>query len=264
MKIAVLGCGNMATPIVEKMYESNIDLQFFTYTPSETRAIILANKVKGEAICELSNFPKVDYCFIACKPQQFEALVRQMPESLKSVDTISIMAGIPVSRLTKELGHDRVIRVMPNTPIMLGAGISLIYGQVPNSDKFRIQIKNWFDLCGLTVDVKTEKEFDELTTISGSGPAYIFNFARGYFSKLQSLGIENDTARKIVNSMFSGASLLMENDTSSLINLMNNVTSKGGVTESALAVLNQDEALLKLISTSIDAAIKRSDELSLL
>lgn len=257
MKIAVLGCGNMSTPIVERIFESEPTLKFYTYTPSQTKAMELAKKVNGVHVKDILQFPSVDFVLIACKPQQFADLLNIMPEHLKSAHIISIMAGISIQRIQIGVGHDNIVRVMPNTPVKLGYGISLIYG------KDNGVVRSWFNYCGMTIEVESEKQFNELTTFTGSAPAYIFKFAQSYFIKLRELNQDEQSARDIVASMFLGASLLMNAGPSiPLEDLIRQVTSKAGVTEAALKVLNNNGVLDHLVSDSIDHAIARSIELS--
>jgi pyrroline-5-carboxylate reductase len=265
MKIAVLGCGNMASPIIERIYQADSKLCFYTYTPSSTKAIRLAQKVNGVHVKELCDFPvDIDYVLVACKPQQFSNLIEGIPDSLKKAKFISIMAGIPLEKIQKEIKHDCVIRVMPNTPVKLGEGISLVYSNSDKYSKETKQVSKWFSYCGIIHEVTSEREFDQLTTITGSAPAYIFSFAKSYFLKLKELNQTDEHARKMVEQMFLGSSMLMKSDAQELSELITQVTSKGGVTQAALKVFtsNGTNQLDRLVSLSIDQAILRSEELS--
>ena len=150
---------------------------------------------------------------------------------------------------------------MPNTPIAIAQGISLIYKNENCSKANSRMIKTWFEYCGDVIETKTEKEFDELMLFSGSGPGYLFYIADAYFQKLVSMGHDINTARKLINKLFVGSSLLMGQSEESLNTLCKNVTSKGGVTQAALEHL-ESNYLHKLISDSISAANERSKQLT--
>lgn len=258
MRIAVLGCGNMATPIIRSIYKKYKNLEFFTYTPSQEKAISLANDVSGTHVKNLSELKNIDYWFIACKPQQFDDLAKEITEQTKDGKVISIMAAIGEEKIRKSLQAKEVFRLMPNTPIAINRGISLYY----STSRDEKLVKEWMNACGLVIECKSEKEFDQLMTVSGSGPGYIFYLANLYYQELIKMGRSKEESRKILVQLFLGSALLMEDSTDDFDILAKKVTSKGGVTEAALNIFEQKD-LASIVSDSLIAALDRSNQLSL-
>lgn len=262
MKIAVIGCGNMAWPIVNTICKNEKEIKFFTYTPSQTRAKQLAKAVSGVHVSSLDEFPEVDLWIIACKPQQLQDLASNLKGRLSGKNIISILASTSISSLENALGTNKIIRIMPNTPSALGKGISLLVSAEGVTRDFESKVFQLFQYCGEVIKTKSEKDFDELTVFSGSGPAYVFRFALAYFKKLIDLGYDEAIARKLVDQLFLGSSELMKGDSSSYQEMVDKVTSKGGVTIEAINILEQNSSLDNMVGKSIDNAILRGREIS--
>lgn len=261
MKIAVIGCGNMSVPIVSSIAKVYPEIEFHTFTPSKTRAIELANKVGGTFHKELATIVDMDYWLIACKPQQLNDLSLKLGEGFKNQKIISILAGTSIESLSNKLNTNMIFRVMPNTPCSLGLGISLIMTAKNVKSEDKIKLADLFKTCGEIINVESEKEFDELTIFSGSGPAYVFRFAKSYFLKLKQLGFSDELSRKLLDQLFLGSAHLMKNSNEDLETMIDKVTSKGGVTIEAIDVLEKN-ALDKIIDKSIDAGIIRAKQIS--
>ncbi len=262
--IAVIGCGNMASAIVKGINEKYPEVSFLTYTPSFTRAQKLANSVQGKAVKNLKELDAAEILIIACKPQQFNQFVNDFNQAfdLKNKLIVSIMAAIDSDTIAKKLNSKNIIRIMPNTPALIGKGISLMYAAGGVSHSHKDLIEKYFSACSEVYPLKSEKEFDEITTISGSGPAYVFYFAKTLADKLQTLGLEDQLSRKMITQLFEGAIDLIKQDQSkSLDKLISEVTSKGGVTIEAIKTY-QDKNLDQITNDAIDAAIKRSNEIT--
>lgn len=261
MNIAVIGCGNMAFPIVTRIAKSFPEIIFHTFTPSKIKAQKLAKEVNGKFHETLDSLIDIDYWLIACKPQQLQKLSESLGDNFKEQKIISILASTNFLSLEKNLRTKDIIRVMPNTPASIGEGISLMSSS-PNMDsKYIDLISNYFKACGEVINVDSEKEFDELTVFSGSGPAYVFRFANSYYKKLLDLGHEEELARKLVNQLFLGSSHLMMNDSENLGTMIDKVTSKAGVTIEAIKVLEKN-SIDQIISDSIDGALLRGKQIA--
>ena len=261
--IGVIGCGNMASAIVKGIHAIYKQEKFLTYTPSKTRAKTLADAVNGKQVDELSSLNEADTLMIGCKPQQFDVLASQLRESisLKDKHIVSIMAAMPVETIKKKLGVTKVTRVMPNTPMLYNEGISLILNS-GTTEKEESTVLKWFSACGKVHMLESEQAFDQVTTVSGSGPAYVFQFAKTMVDKLETWGVESNQAREIVTQLFKGSTKLMElNSDISLEELIDQVTSKGGVTIEAVKVYKA-EGIAEMTSKALDAAFKRSEEMT--
>lgn len=262
--IGVIGCGNMASAIVKGVNRVYPEEKFLTYTPSHTRAKELAAAVGGEAAKNLENLAAADSIIIGCKPQQFGDLAGNLEGKfdLGSKHFISIMAALPLKAIQDKLGAKRVTRVMPNTPSLFNEGVSLILHADEVETKERELSLKIFSSCSKTHLLKSEESFDQVTTVSGSGPAYVFLFAKTMADQLVAWGIEAGEARSIVNQLFIGSSKLMqENRDTALDELIAQVTSKGGVTIEAVNVF-KEKNLGEITSEALLAAFKRSRELT--
>lgn len=262
--IGVIGCGNMAQAIVKGYYKNNNSVEFLTYTPSFTRADELAREVNGAAAKELGELKRADSIVIACKPQQLDSLCESIKSAgldLSHKHIISILAATPIESLKLKLAVSQVTRVMPNTPSLVGKGMSLLIHSIEVTDQQKDLVSDFFTSCGEVALMPNELTFDQVTTVSGSGPAYVFLFAQTMADKLVSWGVAEDEAKKIVIQLFCGSSELMKDQSeNTLSELVDKVTSKGGVTIEAVKSYQADK-LDQITSKALDAAFKRSEEM---
>lgn len=262
--IGVIGCGNMASAIVHGISKAFQDEKFLTYTPSFTRAEKLAREISGRAVKDLEDLRDCDTIIIGCKPQQFETLVQELKGKFDYSNKyfISIMAAVSLKSIQSKLGVTKVSRVMPNTPSMQGEGVSLILHAQKVAESERKKCFDYFSACSKVFPLSNEKLFDQVTTVSGSGPAYVFYFAKTMADQLESWGIDSQEAKDIVIQLFKGSAKLMEeNKKDSLGNLIDKVTSKAGVTIEAIKVY-QEKKLDEITKSATEAAFKRSLEIT--
>lgn len=261
MEIAVLGCGNMASALVEGMFQHDENLKFHTFTPSFTRAEKLANNVSGKSYKDIEDIPECDFYMIACKPQQVEELSKSLLQSLpKDKNILSILAGTGSKQLSDLFNSKKIIRVMPNTPCLVGEGVNLVYFSEEVSEQTRTFIVNQLENISEVFQLKEEKGIDDYVGISGSGPAYIFEIARILAAKAKSLGLEDYDASIMANQMIYGAAKMLVTSEDNAETLRNKVTSKKGVTYEALEVLKEYQ-LEKAFNVALDKATQRSIEL---
>lgn len=263
MKIAVIGCGNMASAVVKQLHKSNKDIKFYTYTPSITRAKSLAEEVNGTVVEDFNSFEidLIDYWLIGCKPQQVDELAKNMSEKLKDKVIVSMLAATSVEKLSRVFKTNKIIRIMPNTPIALGLGVTLVKSSDELDGLVKDKFLNSLEAGSYIIETKTEKELDELTVFSGSGPAYVFYFAYTLEQKLLNMGYEQAMCRELINNLFVGSSALMKDTSSSLSDLVDQVTSKGGVTIEAIKEYRSND-LGNISSKAIEQALKRTDEIT--
>ncbi len=261
-KMLVLGCGNMAQAIIKGLHKENAPFQFFTYTPSIIKAQALAKDVDGVFVEGLSDLGEFDYYMIACKPQQLGDLACDLNNQIsKDAVIVSILAGTTVSTLEKTFSNNKIVRIMPNTPGLVGLGVNAFYF----SDEVSIQSKNLlvesFKKFSEVFSFDEESKIDKITGFSGSGPAYIFEFARIMIEKMKTMGIEDEVAANMVKHTFLGASKLMVDSEDDPETLRNKVTSNKGVTYEALKVF-KNENIENIFDRALDAAYNRTLELS--
>ena len=176
---------------------------------------------------------------------------------------LSIAAGLSTARLAVQLGRPvRWLRVMPNTPAAIGQGISALYA-APDVPREMISLsRQLMGAVGDVVDLADEALMDAVTALSGSGPAYVFLLAEVMGSAGEKLGLPADLSAHLARKTVSGAGALMAAQTAiEAGQLRRNVTSEGGTTAAALAVLQADDGLQPLFDQALLAARERGREL---
>ena len=262
IKLAVLGCGNMAAALVTRFCNEFENLDVFTFTPTNKRAVELAERIGGQACKTIAELPECQFYLIGCKPQQFDKLAEMLRPNLNGSEVIvSMMAGKSTEVISKKLGSPKIIRVMPNTPSQIGKGVQLLYFSKSVDANEQNFVEELFSSSGELFIFQNEDQIDLVTPHCGSGPAFIFELARILISDLEAKGISRVGAEKMIKYMLYGASSLLLNSTDSPTELRNKVTSKGGVTEEALAELERGN-LGELFETAITSAYKRAKDLS--
>lgn len=261
--IGVIGCGNMASAIVCGVHAVHTGIRFKTYTPSKTKAVTLATKVEGVQVDDLGELIDCDILFIGCKPQQFSTLEQDlMKAGLDKHFFISMMAAISFKRLSHVLRNARFSRVMPNTPIRNKEGITLLLSDDRVTKDEHQVVNKLFSSCSLVQEVQNESQFDDVTVVSGSGPAYLFYFAHCFQVELIKMGLKEKESADVVAQLFIGSSkLMLERGDLSFEQLLDQVTSKGGVTIEAIKVLKGQD-IQNLIHIALGKAMERSIEMS--
>ncbi len=178
-----------------------------------------------------------------------------------SVPVLSVMAGRRIDSIAGLLGHDAVIRAMPNTPAAIGHGISGVFAPPAVGAADCDVAERLLAAIGDVVWLPTEDQIDTVTALSGSGPAYVFLLAALMDRAVTELGLQPERARGLARATVSGAGRLLEADPRDAAALREAVTSKGGTTAAALAVLAADEAWPALVSRAIEAAAARARQL---
>ncbi|MBI3991533.1 MAG: pyrroline-5-carboxylate reductase, partial [Candidatus Omnitrophica bacterium] len=210
-----------------------------------------------------SNHELVDKCsaiILAVKPQQIEELMREIGRIQTHKLFISIAAGVKLNYLRRMLGKKAgLIRVMPNTPALVGEGmIALSRGSGVSAGEWRLAGKI-FSSLGKTIQVE-EKKMGMVTAISGSGPAYFFYMIEGMVEAGKRGGLSEKEALTLASKTASGSAKLLAQSQSSPEELRKQVTSKGGTTEAAINVFEK-MGFKKILKEGITAAARRSREM---
>jgi pyrroline-5-carboxylate reductase len=202
-----------------------------------------------------------DILLLAVKPQDLRTALAPVAALAGRMLVISIVAGVRLADVSRWLaGHDRIVRSMPNTPALIGAGVAALYaprGVVP-ADRERAE--RILAAVGETVWVESEALLDPVTAVSGSGPAYVFWFIEQLAQSGVALGLAEATARKLALQTVLGAAQLAARSGEPASVLRERVTSKGGTTEAALRVFDE-ERLAERLRRALEAASRRSTEL---
>ena len=202
-----------------------------------------------------------DSIVLAVKPQNMREAAMALRPFLKRELVISIAAGIRSTDLSRWLGgYSRLVRVMPNTPALVGAGLTGVYAAAGAASADAAQAETILGAVGTTLRVEREDELDAITAVSGSGPAYVFYFMEALQRSAQGLGFAPDAARRLTLQTFAGAVKLAAASPEDPATLRARVTSKGGTTAAALASMDAD-GINDAIVRAVKAADARSREL---
>jgi len=202
-----------------------------------------------------------DVVVLAVKPQQMREVARGLAPLLAGQLVISVAAGIRSVDLSRWLGgHARIVRTIPNTPALIGEGITALAGGEDLSTADRDAADAILGAVGQTLWVEDESLIDAVTAVSGSGPAYVFYFMEAMDHAAQSMGLNAAQARQLTLATFAGAARLACASTEPPSLLRERVTSKGGTTAAALAVMNE-RGVSAHIGEALAAACRRSTEL---
>ena len=205
---------------------------------------------------------KGDLIVLAVKPQNFEDVAPELGTCLTSSHTVlSIIAGLSMSTLTGELKHEAAIRVMPNTPAQIGAGMTLWLCAPSVTEDAAAQAEAILETLGDQMRVSQESYIDMATALSASGPAYVFLFIESLIDAGVHLGMPRPMASRLALQTVLGSARLAKETESHPAELKNMVTSPGGTTASALLSLEQG-AFRATVMKAVVAAYNRSVELS--
>ena len=262
-KIGFIGAGNMASSIVGGLLQAGqnvADIRASDPAPTEQTKLLGIEIVNdNDEICRWS-----DVLVLAVKPQIMENVCRQIAPTLQQHPAliISIAAGIRTKSICNWLGAPvPCIRVMPNTPALVGRGMSGIYANDRCSPEDIETASALMQTVGEVIQVHDETSIDLVTAISGSGPAYFFLLIEAMIKSGMAQGLSEQSARTLATQTAVGAAAMANQSDSSIQELRRRVTSPGGTTERAIeAMLNGD--FIKLIDEAIRAAADRSVELS--
>ncbi|WP_041787424.1 pyrroline-5-carboxylate reductase [Rhodomicrobium vannielii] len=205
-----------------------------------------------------------DVMVLAVKPQ---ILPEVLPEVVNHVGphtvVLSIAAGRTVSGIADQFRDGTaIVRAMPNLPAEVGRGVTGAFPNANVTDAQRELCDKLLRAVGEVVWVDDEGQLDAVTAVSGSGPAYVFYLAECLAHAAEEAGLPSDMAMKLARATVEGAGELMHRSPLEAAKLRENVTSPGGTTAAALAVLSKDEGLKALMREAIAAAARRSRELS--
>lgn len=264
MKITFLGGGNMAAALVAGLLKQGFaagDIQVVELLEeqrqklAETYGVVCLHQVDERAL-------EGDVLVLAVKPQQMQAALQPLAGKLQHQIVVSIAAGLTLETLSRWLGgYRRIVRAMPNTPAMIGAGMSGLCALPEVALNERFAAERILQAAGTTLWVEDEARMDAVTAISGSGPAYLFLFIEALEQAAAELGFNPAEARQLAVETTLGAAKLAASSSEPASLLRQRVTSKGGTTEAALNVM-QERGVAQGIIAGTKAAEARGQELA--
>lgn len=262
-KLGFIGGGNMAEAIVAGLLNKQMlkPDNIIIADPLLQRREYLEQKYLIQTTADNSDVAEqADVLVLAIKPQQFQDACSDVRLHSNTL-VISILAGTPIKKITDVFGAStRVVRVMPNTPALVGEGMAGIAGGKNATGNDITLTKYIFEQLGQAI-VVDEEQLHLITGVSGSGPAYVFYFVEALRDAAILLGMDADKADTLARQTFFGSVKLLAESGEAPDTLRKKVTSKGGTTEQGIATFDKNN-LKEIIKEAIQAAAKRSQELS--
>ena len=259
-RVGIVGTGIIGEALIEVLLRAGLSREsLFVAEKRQERKDEIINKYD---VSEITDYSSLDAVLFAVKPQDFMATLETISSSLSNSPLIvSFAAGIKIKSIEEKLGKgSRVIRVMPNTPMVMGRGMSAMsLGSVAFSDD-QEWVRGFLSKAGEVI-VVDESLQDAVTATSGSGPAYYFAFTEAVVGAARRLGIAQEDAVTLASQTLIGAALMVEKSGKELKTLRENVTSPNGTTAAALKSF-ADSGLEELVYQAMKAAHDRSIELS--
>ena len=265
-KIAFIGGGNMARSLIGGLVADGFNPQHIHV--SDPEPLCLQALTESYPIHTFtSNVEAIKDCdvvMLAVKPQQLQAVVKQLaPSWQENTLLISIAAGIRLDDIARwlEYANASIVRAMPDTPSLVQAGATALCANDAVSTQQHELAESILRSVGLALWVDTEDKMDAVTALSGSGPAYFFLVMEAMEFAAKEMGLEDKTARLLcLQTAFGAAKMALESDETTAT-LRERVTSPGGTTERALHEL-EDGGLRGLFENALIAAALRSRELA--
>ena len=266
IRVAFIGAGNMARSLIGGLITDGWD----------PKALSVADPDPGQLASLLEHFPvqtsgnnheviaDCEVVLLAVKPQVMREVALDLAATIRKHKplVVSIAAGIRADDLQRWLGGEcALVRCMPNTPALVQSGATALYATENTNDNQRDIAESILRSVGLTIWLEDEDQMDAVTALSGSGPAYLFLVIEALQAAGEKLGIDSHTARLLALQTAFGAAKMALESTEGVDSLRQRVTSPGGTTEAALAVLEQCD-LRELFNRALQTAHKRSRELA--
>jgi pyrroline-5-carboxylate reductase len=268
--VAIIGCGSMGTAILAGMLHHGYkpeQIKLTTRTVEKADGLAKKYMVTAYATEYQPNANSLategaDLIIIAVKPLNVSKVLDEIAVVLDpNALVVSVAAGITIETMSKHVAKtNQVVRAMPNTPALVGKGVTGIAFGVSVSQEQRMQVEELFSAVGKTLVIE-EEQIDALSTISGSGPAYVFFFIEEFIKAAKEHGFSEDQAYLMVTETFLGASLLLTKTQADPAELRRQVTSPNGTTMKAIAIIEEGN-LEDLFVKATKAALARAKEIA--
>ena len=264
MRIAFIGGGNMARAIIAGVRARlGQDVEVLVCDHHAEKCEKLAHDYGAKVFADVGDWLRqADLVVLAVKPQGMKTTCEAAASLIPASATVlSIAAGLTAATIGNWLQRDPVVRAMPNTPAMVGAGFTGLYAPKQASAEARREVETLMSCVGKTAWLNKEDEIDVVIGGPGSGPAYVFLFLQCLASALEEHGAPKATAREMALCTVEGAAKLARETGEDFAVLRSNVTSKGGTTAAAIKVF-EDRQLEAIVHEAVNACIARSQEMA--
>lgn len=259
MKISFIGFGNMAQAIAKNLSHRK-EYQLSASDPSLTKGYRADGIYTSPDNLELVK--DAELVILAVKPAKMEEVLTELKNHLAAnCLVLSIAAGLSLDCLAKPLSAKQpIIRCMPNTPIAVGKGATLLIANSWVSKQQQEAVTTLFQHSGMVAWTEHEQDMDPFTAVAGSGPAYVFLFLEALIDSAKKLGFSEELAKKISLQTVAGALELVNNSELDISELRKKVTSPAGTTAAAIDILQQ-KGFNELLFDAMKAACERAREL---
>lgn len=263
--VVLIGAGNMGGAMLSGWLKSGVPGSSVVVVDPGPSPAMLAT-IADAGASHVTTAPaglKAGVLFLAVKPQVMEAVLLAV-KSVVGPQTVvvSVAAGKTLAFLEKHLGEAAMVRAMPNTPAMVGRGVTGAFANSRVSAKQRDGVNALLRVSGPVEWVPAESDIDSVTALSGSGPAYVFYLVECMAEAGRKLGLQADLAMRLARETVAGAGELLHQSPDDAARLRQNVTSPGGTTAAALSVLMAEDGMQPLFDQALAAARKRAEELA--
>jgi pyrroline-5-carboxylate reductase len=262
--IATVGSGVMAEAMIAGLLRGELvapDQIVASHPRPERRDHLHAEYGIRVVASNLEAVAGADVVLLGIKPQMLARVGREIGPHLKRGQVVlSVLAGATATALTGTLGHDQVIRAMPNTPARLGKGVTVWYATPETTPEQRAQAAALLGALGTQIEVDDEKMVAMATAVSGTGPTYVFLFMEALIDAAVHLGFPRHVAHDLVVETIEGSTLFAKQSQMHPAELRNMVTSPGGTSAAALHELESGR-LRTVLSEAVWAAFRRTIEL---
>ena len=264
MKVAFIGGGAMGEAMLSAILDNGLcapeDISVSDI--SESRRQHLKQKYAVNVTARNTQAAKTgEIVILAIKPQNLIEVMSELNGHLQPAQlALSIIAGVRINTLCLGLDHNRVVRVMPNTPAQIGEGMSVWSATGEVSDEQKKQVSAILGAMGKEIYADNEQYLDMVTAVSGSGPAYVFLFVESLIDAAVEIGLPPDMAQELALQTLLGSVHLIQQSDKSPAELRKMVTSPGGTTEQALLKLEEGR-FHDLMQEAVKAAYERAKQL---
>jgi pyrroline-5-carboxylate reductase len=262
-QVGLIGVGVMGEALISGLISARFPKAQIVFTEKrEERAREISSKYGARAVDLTELASSSDVILLVVKPQDLAELLAALADKLKKSSVlVSFAAGKTTEFISEKVGPNiSVIRVMPNTPTLIGLGMAAIsLGKSVNAEQAEF-VSDFLMTCGKVISVEESLQ-DAVTALSGSGPAYFFAFVEEMIKSGISLGLSSEQATTLAIQTMVGSAAMLEQSGKSAATLRENVTSPNGTTAAALKVFN-DAKLGEIVGSAMTAARNRSQELA--
>jgi pyrroline-5-carboxylate reductase len=261
IKILLIGCGNLGQALCSAWrltgeYEVSV----------VDRGLQNSSNAAFASVADIPENYIPEIAVLAVKPQQMDAALAEIVEKFslplrEKIIWLSVAAGFSMARFSASLGDVPLVRTMPNLPAVIGAAVTALYANEKISAVQKKSAEKLMSAIGKNLWLEDEAQINAVTAISGSGPAYVCYFQESLIAASVDLGLTQEVAKFLAAETILGTVELLRKTQKNAADLRKQVTSKGGTTEAALAVLSENNQWQKILSQAANAAFLRAVEL---